>query len=109
MATERVPSRLAEMAKQANEDSHRWFPQTADNLFFITACMSGEAGEAINQLKKAERLGRSMNPSERHLYIMELTDTLTYLLDAFALVGADPERAYYQKRAQNEERFGKKA
>lgn len=96
------------MAQEANADSHRWFPDTADDVFFITAAMAGEAGEAINEIKKAYREGRAMDPVEKHKYVMELTDTLTYLLDAFALVGADPERAYYQKRAENERRFGKK-
>jgi NTP pyrophosphatase (non-canonical NTP hydrolase) len=106
MAAEPKPlSRLAEMAQEAHGDSKRWFPETSDNLFFMTACNAGEAGEAVNALKKAERLGRRMTPVEKHEYVMELTDNLTYLLACFAMVGADPERAYYQKRAENERRF----
>jgi NTP pyrophosphatase (non-canonical NTP hydrolase) len=99
---------MAIMAAEADGDSRRWFPETATDLFFITACMSGEAGEAVNKLKKAKRAGRNMTPVEKHEFVMELVDTLTYLLDAFALVGADPEKAYYQKRLENEQRFGKK-
>lgn len=108
MAIDKTPSRLAEMARQANEDSHRWFPATADDIFFITAAMAGESGEAVNKLKKIYRGDTKMTPALRHEYVMELTDVLTYLLDAFALMGADPERTYYQKRAINEGRFGKK-
>jgi|SRR5690349_3149233 len=101
-------SRLGEMAIEADGDSRRWFSGTADDLFFITACMSGEAGEAVNKLKKVYRNGQmnQMTPVERHEFVMELVDVLTYLLDAFALMKVDPERAYYQKRADNEKRFG---
>jgi NTP pyrophosphatase (non-canonical NTP hydrolase) len=101
-------SHLGKMAREADADSKRWFPETSNNLFFMTACMSGEAGEAVNALKKAERLARKMSPVEKHEYVMELTDVLTYLLGCFALAGADPERAYYQKRIINEQRFGNK-
>jgi hypothetical protein len=100
-------SHLAKMAQEADGDSKRWFPDTANNLFFQTACMSAEGGEAVNKLKKAERLCRKMTPAEKHEYVMELTDVLTYLLACFALTGVDPERAYYQKRLENEQRFGK--
>jgi NTP pyrophosphatase (non-canonical NTP hydrolase) len=103
---ERLPSRLAEMAKEADEDSRRWFPDTANDLFFLTACMAAEGGEAVNKLKKAQREGRKMTPVEKHEFVMELIDVQTYLLDCFALVGVDPERAYYQKRTENERRFG---
>jgi len=99
-------SLLGELAQQCHADSKRWFPETADNLFFMTAANAGEAGEAINALKKAERLGRKMTAVEKHDYVMELTDNLTYLLACFAMVGVDPERAYVQKRAENEKRFG---
>jgi NTP pyrophosphatase (non-canonical NTP hydrolase) len=99
---------MAEIAKEADEDSRRWFPETADDLFFIVACIAGEAGEAVNKLKKSYREGRKMTPAEKHELVMELIDIQTYLFDAYALLGVDPERAYYQKRAFNEQRFGKK-
>lgn len=101
-------SRMGEMAQEADADSRLWFPATADDLFFITACMAGEAGEAVNKLKKVYRDGnmRKMTPVERHEYVMELVDVQTYLLDAFALMKVDPERAYAQKRAENAKRFG---
>jgi len=101
------PTHLGRMSLEAHQDSRRWFPDTADNLFFMTACMGGEAGEAVNELKKVFRLQRSLTPVEKHKYVMELTDVLTYLLGCYAIVGADPERAYYQKRLENEQRFGK--
>lgn len=108
MTTNGDLSHLARMAREADADSRRWFPDTSDDLFFLTACMAGEAGEAVNKLKKVKREGHmgQMTPLERNQYVMELTDVLTYLLDCFALVGADPERAYYMKRAENEKRFG---
>jgi NTP pyrophosphatase (non-canonical NTP hydrolase) len=102
------PTDMGKMAIEAYEDSKRWFPEKSEDLFFMTACMSGEAGEAVNALKKAVRLGRKMTPVERHEFVMELVDVQTYLLAAFAMVGADPHKAYYQKRAENEKRFGKK-
>jgi NTP pyrophosphatase (non-canonical NTP hydrolase) len=100
------PSPLAKLAMECNADSRRWFPLTQTNLFFMTACMAGEAGEAINAIKKIERRGTAFTPVERHEYVMELTDALIYLLNCFALIGADPESAYKQKRAENEKRFG---
>lgn len=106
--TTKEPSRLGEMAKEAQEDGKRWFPETGNDIFFMTACMAAEGGEAVNKLKKVFREGnlRKMTPVERHEYIMELVDVQTYLLNCFAIVGADPERAYYMKRAENEKRFG---
>ncbi len=102
------PSPLGKLAQECQRDSERWFPHTQTNLFFMTACMGGEAGEAVNKLKKVERDNRKWTPAEKHEYVMELTDTLIYLLNCFALAGVDPERAYKQKRSENEKRFGKK-
>jgi len=97
---------LKQLARQCDEDSKRWFPRTADNLFYMVACMAGEAGETINEVKKIERGSTSYTNDQRTRILNELTDTMVYLLNVFAILNADPLWWYQQVRLKNEARFG---
>lgn len=99
-------SQLWRMAQVANRDSHRWFPATANNLFFTAACMAAEGGEAVNAIKKWVREDRAATPEEWEKAKEEIVDTFTYLLDASALMDFDLQVEYNKKRAINEARFG---
>lgn len=100
------PSELAKLSDQANEDSHLWFPRTADDVFFMASVMQAEAGEAVNEIKKWVREGRGPTPVERHKAIMEVTDTFTYTLAVAGLMKFDLQRSYEMKRMENVKRFG---
>lgn len=103
------PSHVAKMALQANSDSKRWFPNTANDIGFTALCLAGETGEVANEVKKVVRGTADMGDAATRLAIwMELADVFTYLLDLSAMVGCDLEKAYYAKRAHNEKRFGPK-
>lgn len=101
---------LTVAAAKARDDSHRWFPDTTDNLFFTAACMSGETGEVLNLLKKVERGSYSLLDVADTLK-EEIADVFTYMLK---LVGelnhlgykVDLETEYYRKQVVNEDRFG---
>lgn len=96
---------LKQMATQAGEDSNLWFPDTANDPFFMAAAMSGEAGECVNVIKKAVRDRRPLTVIEKHNAVMEATDVFTYFLGLASVLKFDPARAYNQVRAKNIERF----
>lgn len=96
------------MCQEAVQDGKRWFPGTGKNLFFLIACMSGEAGEAVNIAKKIERGDTTwFDEHVQHHLREEIVDTFTYMLEIVGLLGMDLIEEYYSKRAFNEERFGR--
>jgi NTP pyrophosphatase (non-canonical NTP hydrolase) len=95
---------LRDLAIQCNEDSHVWFPKTADNVFYMAACMAGEAGETVNEAKKVERGSVSMDEA-REKILEEAADTLVYCMGMFGMLGADPEWWYNRVRNKNIMRF----
>lgn len=96
---------LRQLAQQCDEDSHRWFPRTADNLFYMAASTCGEAGEMLNEVKKVERGSVTFNDDSRSKILEEAADTLVYLMNVFALCDADPLWWYNYVRRKNVARF----
>lgn len=97
---------LQALIDKADDDSHEWFPDVADNLQYMVLAMCGEAGEVANQLKKGLR-----NPETYGLALKKLEeetiDTFIYLLNIWALLKTDVIEELRKKEATNEERFGK--
>lgn len=99
---------LKAMSHQAVQDGKRWFPGTGKNLFFLIACMGGEAGEVINIAKKIERGDTTyFDEHTQHNLHEEIVDVFTYMLNIVHLLDMDLIEEYYKKRAFNEERFGR--
>jgi hypothetical protein len=99
-------NQLQELALQCNADSHEWFPATADDLFYHVASMDGEAGEAINAAKKFRR-GSANFDEMRNKVLEEVTDTLVYAMNIYALLQGDPQWWFDEVRKKNVARFGK--
>lgn len=98
---------LSELVRTCNEDSKRWFPDTAGSLAFLSLCICGEAGELANIVKKVERGTASWrDASTRNAAAMELVDVLIYVADMAGAMGVNLAQAYKMKRAENERRFG---
>lgn len=98
---------LKELANQCDSDSHFWFPNTANDLFYMAACMVGEAGETLNEAKKVRRGTHSMD-EQRAKILEEAADTMVYMLNIFGMLDADPEFWYDIVREKNKARFGHK-
>ena len=101
-------SSLRAIQTQCDEDSHRWFPSTAQDLPFLTLCMMGEAGEFANKLKKSLRNGHHTYLNDNKLreeLCEELTDAFIYLACIAELLQMDLEWWYNFKRNKNAERF----
>lgn len=99
---------LDAIVKQCQEDSQRWFPRKANDLFFNAACVAGEAGELVNQMKKVERESHTLD-QVRDKVVEEAVDVFIYLANVFALLGIDSQEIeieYERKRNHNEQRFG---
>ena len=96
---------LEEIIRQCGEDSYEWFPDTSWDLFFMAASAAGEAGECVNQAKKARR-GTHTSDEVRAKIEEEAIDTLIYLCNIFYILGTNVSEAYSAKRAHNEKRFG---
>jgi hypothetical protein len=95
---------LRALAEQCHQDSQVWFPKTANDVFYMAACMGGEAGETINEAKKVER-GSFAPDEQREKILEEATDTLVYLLNIFGILQADPMYWYDKVREKNLARF----
>jgi NTP pyrophosphatase (non-canonical NTP hydrolase) len=98
-------SPLKELADQCYEDSQRWFPETADDVFFMVASMMGEAGEAFNEVKKTYRLSHNFS-EQKDKILEECADTMVYMLNIFGMLGEDPQAWYDKVHTKNEARFG---
>jgi NTP pyrophosphatase (non-canonical NTP hydrolase) len=99
---------LRTIAQQCDADSRRWFPDTSDDVFFMAACMTGEAGETLNEAKKVIRGSVRMDQA-REKILEEAADTFVYCMNIFGMLGADPEWWYGFVRGKNVARFEKKA
>jgi NTP pyrophosphatase (non-canonical NTP hydrolase) len=100
------PTTLEQIIKECDEDSLAWFPQLADNLFFQAACAAGEAGEMLNEAKKAFRSVDSNTESQRKKIEEESIDVLIYLCCVWGILGTNVQEVYSAKRAANVKRFG---
>lgn len=106
-----VASDLNALVAQMRTDSHTWFPaiHNFDSYVplevFYAMGLAGEAGEALDEVKKVCRTGRwTVEAREKLAY--ELADTFVYLLLLADRMGIDLEGAYNAKRLQNLVRFG---
>lgn len=103
---------LNELAKSAQEDSMRWFPHM-QTLPLQALCLTGEAGEVANAVKKIVRI--TDPPAElvtqhelRDHLIEEMVDVLTYLLSMMGnpmFEDINWQGEYDAKRKYNERRF----
>lgn len=96
------------LVEQCSQDSMRWFPETANDIPFLTLAMCGEAGEVANLVKKVARKSHTMDDMQ-HKLAEEIVDVLIYLCN---IIGQLPEELdwaaiWNAKRAFNESRFGK--
>jgi NTP pyrophosphatase (non-canonical NTP hydrolase) len=97
---------LQGLVKQCQRDTHRWFPDVAEDLAHLALGLNGEAGEVADIVKKIERGSYTLDQKREHLG-EELVDTLIYLCCMAAEAKVDLVDIYKQKRAKNELRFGK--
>jgi NTP pyrophosphatase (non-canonical NTP hydrolase) len=97
---------LQNLAKQAGEDGHRWFPEV-QHLPHQVLSLAGEVGELANLVKKVDR-GTDTFDDLRHQMISELMDVFVYAFAAAALLGIkDLDQMYANTRNLNELRFNK--
>lgn len=103
-----VDMTLEDITEQCLQDSKDWFPDTAQDLGFLTIAMFGEVGEFANLIKKGWR-GDFDIKDEQYLrkLSIELTDVFIYLCNIAGVMGIDLEKMYQIKREINSERFGK--
>lgn len=111
---------LDEMIAQCTADSVRWFPEAQD-LPTMTLAMCGEAGEVANLVKKIVRGSltteeamdpETMSDMEKDTLQEEIVDVLIYLCNIMGLQelrGIDWKQIWDDKRAFNEDRFGRLA
>ena len=101
---------LNQLAEQCLKDSARWFPgHTNTSMLHHGAAMAGEVGEVLNLLKKLDRGDLSLNdPAVRHHLREEVADVFIYLLNFAGIIKVDLYKAYCEKRAINEKRWGDK-
>jgi NTP pyrophosphatase (non-canonical NTP hydrolase) len=103
-------SLLNKLAEQCLEDSARWFPgHTNNSLTHHVLALAGEVGEVANIVKKLERGDLSLgNPAVVHHLREEVADVFIYLLNIAGIMKVDLYKAYCEKRAINEKRWGNK-
>ncbi len=98
---------LEDIAHQCLADSKEWFPDHAQDMGYLTICLSGETGEFANLIKKGMRGDFEIDDTNyTHMLAMELTDVFIYLMNLAGLMGVDMEKMYQIKREINRERFG---
>jgi NTP pyrophosphatase (non-canonical NTP hydrolase) len=108
MATFVFEKSIRFLIEQCSTDSVRWFPETANDIPFLTLAMCGEVGEVANLVKKIARKSHTMHEQQEKL-AEEIVDVLIYLCN---IMGQMPEEidwaaVWIAKRAYNEKRFGK--
>lgn len=99
---------LDHLACRSRANSERWFPDlharsTLELQTHYVMGLVGEAGELANLAKKADRYGHPMTPEDA---APELADVFTYLLLIADELGVNLERAWQEKQAVCEQRWG---
>ena len=98
---------LEDIAHQCLADSKEWFPDHAQDMGYLTICLSGETGEFANLIKKGMRGDHEIDdPDYTRLLALELTDVFIYLMNIAGVMGIDMEKMYQIKREINRDRFG---
>lgn len=106
-----LPNLIAQLETECLNDGVRWFgTEKSYNMVYLGLCLAGEAGEAANVIKKAERQGPSADMDQLRAHLAEeLADVLIYTLQMGAVLQCDLFEEYKKKRTINEERFGGRA
>lgn len=108
---------IDELQKKAFENSKRWFPTLHEQdpiviLMYMACGLGGEAGEAVDDIKKlartAFRLGYPVESVEQREIIaklkVELGDVFAYLANIAELINASIGDEYETKAIYNETR-----
>jgi len=96
---------LEDIISQCLQDSKDWFPDTIDDLGFLTIALMGEVGEFANMIKKGMR-GDPVDESFERDLAFEVTDIFIYLCNIVASMELDLNKMYQIKREDNVKRFG---
>lgn len=97
---------LREIAAQCLLDSDQWFPgKLTNDIGFLALCMSGEAGEVNNKVKKVLRGDRTMD-EQRDAIVEEIVDVFTYMMNLVGVLEFDLYAEYLRKRSFNHHRWG---
>jgi NTP pyrophosphatase (non-canonical NTP hydrolase) len=96
---------LGNIIRECGEDSEAWFPGIMHDLMYIAGCISGEAGELVNEVKKVRR-GTYTLDEQRTKIEEESIDVFIFLATLWAELGTNVTEIYNAKRARNAERFG---
>lgn len=91
--------------REAEDSTHYW-PNHDDGHEYLGICLAGEVGEICNDLKKYSRGTYSGEDIEERMG-NELPDVLIYLVMLAEYFGIDLEEAYKEKKAFNEQRYGR--
>lgn len=98
---------LNAMLNEMREDTIRWFGEgMQNNLTVMVLGLVGEAGEVADILKKIQRGSKTMEDVLPDLKT-ELIDVFHYWLLIVGMLNIDIAEVYAEKRAYNEQRFGK--
>jgi NTP pyrophosphatase (non-canonical NTP hydrolase) len=93
------------IVEECGRDSEAWFPDLAQNTFFMAAAAAGEIGEVLNLLKKVERGTHSPDDVTGQV-VNEAMDAIIYLLCLLDIEGQDFVALYDAIRRSNVGRFG---
>jgi NTP pyrophosphatase (non-canonical NTP hydrolase) len=96
---------INEVVAQCGRDSRDWFPDLAENTFFMAACAAGETGELLNLLKKVER-GTHTPEEVSERVVSEAMDAIIYLFNILDIQEVDAAALYDRIRENNVRRFG---
>ena len=101
---------LEDIIAQCAVDSLNWFPEKADDMGYMTLCLTGEIGEFANLIKKAIRGSVDSDDEQFNIDLaFELTDIFIYVCMLAGSMGLDLEKMYQIKRKYNVSRFGQEA
>lgn len=96
---------LMDIAGQCLSDSDRWFPHQQKDVAFLALCMSGEAGEINNKVKKVLRGDKTFEEAHEEI-VGEVVDVFIYLMNLVGTLDFDLYAEYMKKRAICEGRWG---
>jgi NTP pyrophosphatase (non-canonical NTP hydrolase) len=94
-------------------NSRRWFPEAQSKGAFgelrhYIMGLSGESGECLEIVKKADVRGEVLTPEQRTHLLEELSDVLAYLANAVAVLQVyegEFTDAFIEKQAECERRY----
>jgi NTP pyrophosphatase (non-canonical NTP hydrolase) len=107
---QRYTKDMNDRAREAGQDSDRWFPRTQASgqlsLAIHALGVNGEAGEVAECIKKFLRGSIDQDTLLQRVQ-MEIVDVMVYCYNLAWILGLDLETLYDAKRKFNDERFTK--